>query len=226
MQSLFIGGLIDFCNCCIAKFHAAPHSGQMSNVSGSKLRIAVIEADVDRAHQFVDALSDDREYDITVIGDVAGLGPRIADFKPDVVLVDIENPNRDVLEELTIATGPTDRAVAMFVDRTDYTLTAAAIEAGISAYVVNGLSRERIKPVLDAAVARFKMVSRMRRELEATKAALAERKTVDRAKGLLMTARGLSEDEAYALLRRTAMDQGKKIGEVASALITASELLK
>lgn len=198
----------------------------MSGNAGSKLRIAVVEGDVDRAHQFVDALSDGRSYEITVIGDVSGLASRIAAFKPDVVLVDLENPNRDVLEELTIATGPTDRAVAMFVDRTDDSLTTAAIEAGISAYVVNGLSRERIKPVLDAAVARFKMVSRMRRELEATKAALVERKTVDRAKGLLMTARGLSEDQAYALLRRTAMDQGKKIGEVAAALITASELLK
>lgn len=198
----------------------------MSDTSGSKLRIAVVESDVDRAHQFVDALSEAGAYDIRVIGDVAGLAARIAEFAPDVVLVDVENPNRDALEELTLATGPTDRAVAMFVDKSDDALTSAAIEAGVSAYVVNGLSRERIKPVLDAAVARFKMVSRMRRELEATKAALAERKTIDRAKGLIMAARGLSEDEAYALLRRTAMDQGKKISDVAAALITAAEILK
>ncbi|MEM9726877.1 MAG: ANTAR domain-containing protein, partial [Pseudomonadota bacterium] len=99
-------------------------------------------------------------------------------------------------------------------------------EAGVSAYVVDGLKKERIKPVLDAAIARFNKFNRMRTELDATKAALAERKMVDRAKGLLMSAKGLDEAEAYALLRKTAMDQGKKIGEVAASLVTAAELLK
>ena len=101
----------------------------------------------------------------------------------------------------------------------------AAIEAGVSAYVVDGLTRERIRPVMTAAIARFHMIARLRSELEATKAALEERKIVDRAKGMLMKARGIGEAEAYALLRRAAMDQGKKIGEVAAALITAAELL-
>ena len=118
------------------------------------------------------------------------------------------------------------RPVAMFVDRTDGPLTQAAIEAGVSAYVVDGLKKERIKPILDAAVARFQMFARVRSELAATKAALAERKTIDRAKGILMKSRGISEDEAYALMRRAAMDQGRKVAEVAQALITAAELLK
>ncbi|MEL6216965.1 MAG: ANTAR domain-containing protein [Pseudomonadota bacterium] len=194
--------------------------------TGQVLRVAVVEADLDRAHQFVDALRDAGDFEVTVIGDETGLARRLAVLDPDVVLIDISNPDRDVLEELALASSATERAVAMFVDRSDDGLTAAAIEAGISAYVVDGLRKERIKPVLDAAIARFKMVSRMRRELEATKAALAERKTIDRAKGLLMAARGVSEEEAYALLRRTAMDQKKKIADVAQALVTAADLLK
>ncbi|MEL6482100.1 MAG: ANTAR domain-containing protein [Pseudomonadota bacterium] len=196
------------------------------NTSGGSLRIIVVEPDPERAHQFVDALRGAGDFDVTVIGETSALSRRIMELDPDVVLIDIANPSRDSLEELTIAAAPTERAVAMFVDRSDDALTTAAVEAGISAYVVDGLRPERIKPVLDAAIARFKMVSRMRRELEATKAALAERKTIDRAKGLLMAARGVGEDEAYTLLRRTAMDQGKRIAEVAAAIVTAAELLK
>ncbi|MEM9784450.1 MAG: ANTAR domain-containing protein [Pseudomonadota bacterium] len=191
-----------------------------------RLRIAVIEKDRERAHQVVDALSDAGDYEVSVIGDETGLARRLSSLDPDLVLIDVVNPSRDVLEELALASGPLERPVAMFVERTDDRLTAQAIEAGMSAYVVDGLHKDRIKPVLDAAIARFNMVSRMRRELEATKAALAERKTVDRAKGLLMAARGISEEEAYALLRRTAMDQGRKIGDVAAALVTAADLLK
>ncbi|MEL6265545.1 MAG: ANTAR domain-containing protein [Pseudomonadota bacterium] len=192
----------------------------------ARLRIAVVERDMERAHQVVDALSDAGDYEVSVIGDEAGLARRLKRLDPDLVLIDVANPSRDMLEELTIASSPLERPVAMFVDRTDDALTAAAIEAGMSAYVVDGLRSDRIKPVLDAAIARFNMVSRMRRELEATRAALAERKMIDRAKGLLMAARGVGEEEAYGMLRRAAMDQGKKIGEVAAALVTAAELLK
>lgn len=190
------------------------------------MKIAVIERDRDRALMIIDGLREAGDFDVTVVGDDPGLAKRLAAINPDIVLIDLANPQRDVLEEMTLAAAPLDRPVAMFVDRTDESATRAAIEAGMSAYVVDGLRKDRIKPVLDAAVARFHMLRRMRSELETTKAALAERKTVDRAKGLLMKAKGLSEDEAYALLRRTAMDQGRKIGDVASALVTAADLLK
>lgn len=198
----------------------------MSKNREAKLQIAVVERDRERAHLIVDGLREAGEFDVSVIGDETGLARKLAALDPDVVLIDLENPSRDVLEGLTLASTPLDRPVAIFVDRSDADLMKDAIEAGVSAYVVAGLQKDRIKPVMDAAIARFAMVSRIRKELDATKAALAERKMVDRAKGVLMNARGLSEDEAYALLRRTAMDQGKKISEVASALITASELLK
>jgi two-component system, response regulator / RNA-binding antiterminator len=191
-----------------------------------KLRIAVVEKDRDRALMIVDGLSEAGDYDVTVIGDETGLARRLRALVPDVVLIDLENPSRDILEELTLASAPTERPVAMFTDRADDGVMRAAIEAGVSAYVVGGLTRERIRPVLTAAIARFHMVARLRAELQATRAALEERKTVDRAKGMLMKAKGIDEDAAYRLLRRAAMDQGKKLVEVAAALITAAELLK
>lgn len=191
-----------------------------------QLKIVVVEKDPDRARMIIDGLIEAGDYDISVIGDDSGLARRLQALNPDLVLIDLEAPSRDILEELALASGPMERPVAMFVDQTDDASTKAAIEAGVSAYVVGGLQKERIKPILDAAVARFGMVSRMRAELAATKAALAERKTIDRAKGLLMKAKGLTEEEAYARLRKTAMDQGRKVVEVASALVTAAELLK
>ena len=182
-----------------------------------KLSIAVVEQDRERALMIVDGLHDAGDYEVTVIGDVTGLARRLAALQPDVVLIDLESPDRDVLDALTVASGPADRPVAMFVDRSDDAMMRAAIEAGVSAYVVGGLSRERIRPVLTAAIARFHVVARLRAELATTKAALEERKLVDRAKGMLMKAKGIGEDEAYALMRRAAMDQGKKLGEVAAA---------
>lgn len=192
----------------------------------SPLKIAIVEEDVDRSRQIVDGLRDAGDFEVTVLGETSSVTRRLSEIDPDVVLIDMANPNRDSLESLSLASGARERPVAMFVDRSDKDLTRAAIEAGLSAYVVDGLKPERIKPVLDAAIARFNMVSQMRSELEAVRTALSERKTIDRAKGLLMQARGLSEDDAYALLRKTAMDQGKKLAEVAQALVTAADLLK
>lgn len=190
------------------------------------LRIAVIEKDRDRALLIVDGLRDAGDHEVTVIADDTGLARKLAAVAPDVVLIDLENPSRDMLEELTLASGPTERPVAVFVDHLDDGVMRAAIEAGVSAYVVAGLSRERIRPVMLAAITRFHMMARLRAELAATKAALDERKTIDRAKGMLMKAKGVGEDEAYAMLRRTAMGQGKKLADVAAALILAAELLK
>ena len=192
----------------------------------TRLKIAVVERERERALQIVDGLREAGDFEILVLGDDTGLARKLSDLDPDLVLIDLEHPSRDMLEELTLASSPMERPVAMFVDRTDDALTKAAIEAGVSAYVVDGLRKERIKPILDAAITRFHMFSRVRAELSATKAALAERKTIEQAKGLLMKSRGISEEEAYALLRKTAMDQGRKVVEVANALIMAAGLLK
>ena len=113
----------------------------------------------------------------------------------------------------------------MFVSGAASDLANAAVEAGMSAYVVNGLQPDRIKPIMDIAIARFQVLRQMRVELEETRRALEERKLIDRAKGLLMKAKGIQEDEAYALLRKTAMNQNRRVADVAEALVTASGLL-
>lgn len=173
----------------------------------------------------VDALRASGTHDVSVIAETSGLARRIADRAPDLVLIDLASPSRDIIEELSVASAPLERPVALFVDESAEGLAEAAVEAGISAYVVAGFQRERIRPVLEAAIARFGVFQRMRAELDATRRALEERKVIDRAKGILMKARGIGEDEAYTLLRKAAMDQGKRIAEVAQSLVTASELL-
>ena len=190
-----------------------------------RLTIVVVEKDRDRAIQIVDALRVADDFEVHVISEPTALARQIAAHAPDIVLIDIDNPSRDTLEELTLASGPLDRPVAMFVSNDAGGLARTAIEAGVSAYVVDGLQPERLKSVRDAATARFQLFRRMRTELAETKRALEERKVIDRAKGLLMKAKGMGEDEAYALLRKTAMDQGRKVADVAEALVTAAGLL-
>lgn len=160
-----------------------------------------------------------------MLSETTALARRIAAYDPDIVLIDVADPSRDVLEELALVSGPMERPVAMFVDRSDEQMTRAAIEAGVSAYVVDGLRPERVKPILDAAIARFHLFHKMRAELAATRAALEERKTIDRAKAILMKARGIDEGAAYALLRKTAMDQNRRMAEIAQQLVMAAGLL-
>lgn len=190
------------------------------------LRIVVVEKDRARAAEISDALRADGWADVTILDDDTTLTRALAETDPDVVLIDLANPRRDSLETLSEASGARQRPVAMFVDSSDPELSVAAVNAGVSAYVVDGLSGDRVRPVLETAIARFRMMSRVQSELDAAKKALAERKTIDRAKGLLIQAKGLTEEEAYQLLRKTAMDQGKRVVEVAQALVTASELLR
>ena len=189
------------------------------------LTIVIVEEDELRARAFMDALADAGDFDVHVFGNVSGLARKIAAHAPDVVLIDVDNPTRDMLEELTLASGPLERPVAMFVSGKAGDLAGAAIEAGVSAYVVDGLTPERLKPVMDTAIARFQMVRQIRTELEETRRALEERKVIDRAKGLLMKAKGIDEDAAYALLRKAAMDQGRRVADVAEALVTSAGLL-
>ncbi len=191
----------------------------------SDMKIAVVESDPARAREIIDALTEDGWEDVVVLGDVIGLARKLSALNPDLVLIDLANPSRDALEQISVASDAQSRPVAMFVDHSDDEMTQAAVTAGLSAYVVGALQPERIRPVLKTAIARFKMMSQMRLELEAAKQALADRKTVDRAKGMIMRARRIGEEEAYALLRKTAMSQNRKVIDVAQALLTASDLL-
>lgn len=200
---------------------AAPQRESMTD----SLTIVVVEEDRDRAIEIMEALKDAGDHEVFVIGNATGLARKIAAHAPDIVLIDIDNPTRDMLEELTLASGPLERPVAMFVSGAAGGLAKTAVDAGVSAYVVDGLQPERLAPVMECAIARFQMVRQIRTELAETRRALEERKVIDRAKGLLMKARGVGEDEAYAMLRKTAMDQGRRLVDVAEALVTASGLL-
>lgn len=189
------------------------------------LHIVVIDPAEDRAKMIVDGLQEVEAGRVTVIGDVLALEARLKVLEPDIVLIDLENPGRDMLADIARVSNAAQRPVAMFVDKSDAGMMSSAIEAGVSAYVVDGLRRDRVKPVLEMAIARFNAFSRLTAELAAAKSALAERKVLDRAKGMIMKRRGISEEDAYQLLRKTAMDQGKRVADVAEALVSAAELL-
>lgn len=189
------------------------------------LRILVVEPNPERVREIVDALRDAGWSDVKALAQISALSRTVKEFSPDIVLIDLANPDRDTLEHISYASETSKRAVALFVDRTDENLTQAALNAGVSAYVVDGLKMERIKSVLQTAIARFKIMRQMQSQLDAAKQALEDRKTIDRAKGILMRQRGMSEDAAYNLLRKTAMGQNKKVIDVAQALVTAADLL-
>jgi two-component system, response regulator / RNA-binding antiterminator len=185
-------------------------------VDGNRLRASIIE----------DGLREAGHSDVTVMADIHGVARQIERAEPDVIMVDLENPNRDMLEAFFQLSRSIRRPVAMFVDRSDEASIAASVEAGVSAYVVDGLRKERIKPILELAVSRFNAFARLTRELEEAKGELADRKIIDRAKGILMTSKNMTEEEAYQLLRKTAMNQNRKVSEIAQSLVTAAGLLQ
>lgn len=189
------------------------------------LTILVIDENAIRASIIEEGLREAGYQRVTVIHEVNGVARTIETLQPDVIFIDLENPNRDMMEHLFQLTRTVGRPIAMFVDRSDTASIEAAVEAGVSAYVVDGLKKERVKPILDMAVSRFNAFSRLQRELADAKSALEERKLIERAKGILMKMRGLSEEEAFALLRQTAMNEKKKISEIAQSVVTAAGLL-
>lgn len=194
-------------------------------MAAAALNILVIDTNRIRASIIEEGLREAGDVRVTVLSDVNGLMRRVVEIDPDVVVIDLESPNRDMLEHMFQVSRAVKRPVAMFVDRTDQTAIEAAIEAGVAAYVVDGLKKERIRPVLDTAITRFKAFERLRRELEQAKGELSERKCIERAKGILMRTRGLTEEQAYALLRKTAMNQSRRIADIAESLVTAAGLL-
>lgn len=162
---------------------------------------------------------------VATLGSMTGIAARIVDLEPDVIVFDLDNPNRDMLENIFQITRAVKRPIAMFVDRSDSETMQSAIDAGVSAYVVDGLRQERVKNILDMAISRFNAYSRLERELKEARDALQSRKIVDMAKGLIMKSRGLDEDQAYKLLRKTAMNQSRKIVDVAESLVMSANLL-
>lgn len=160
------------------------------------------------------------------LGGTQDLPARVRELAPDVVVVSTDSPSRDTIEDMRRSTEQQPRPIALFVDQSDPATIAAAMEAGVSAYVVKGLAKDRVRSVLDVAIGHFNRYHAMREELEQARLTLLERKAIDRAKGLLMEQRGLSEDIAYRLLRKLAMNQNKRVGEVAQELLTYAKALK
>ncbi len=191
----------------------------------AQLSVLVIDENQIRASIIEAGLRDAGHDQVTLVKDVNGIAQRIGDLEPDVIVIDLENPNRDMLESMFQLSRAVKRPIAMFVDRSDQASIEAAVEAGVSAYVVDGLRQERVKSILDMAISRFNAFSRMERELDAARNELAERKLIERAKGILMRTKGIGEDEAHALLRKTAMNQNRRLSEIAQSLVTASCLL-
>jgi response regulator NasT len=190
------------------------------------MRVAIVDESPARAAIIEEGLREAGLDDIAVLTERTGLVARLESLAPDVVLLNLGNPSRDILEENFMVSRALSRPIAMFVDSSDEESIGAAVEAGVSAYVVDGMRKERIKPILELAIKRFNAFSRLQAELTEAKTALAERKTIEKAKSILIQSRSLSEPEAYALMRSTAMNQGRRIVEVAEALITANALLK
>lgn len=189
------------------------------------MRIAIIDESAARASIIQEGLLSLPDCEIFVVTERRGLVARIGEIAPDVVLMELGNPSRDVLEEYFAVSRVLARPIAMFVDESDDEAIAASIDAGVSAYVVDGLSAHRIRPLIDVAVRRFNAFARLQTELDEARGRLADRDTIDRAKRILMDSRGISEPEAYAEIRKTAMNQARKIAEIAEAIVTAHKLM-
>jgi response regulator NasT len=194
-------------------------------MSDRSLAILVIDENRARAAIIEAGLREAGHDHVQLVHSMSGIARKVEETAPDVIVIDLGNPNRDMLEDMFQLSRAVRRPVAMFVDRSDSASIAAAVEAGVSAYVVDGLRKERIKPILDMAVSRFNAFARMAQELQDARDELESRKVVDRAKRLLMKQRGVGEEEAYALLRRTAMNRNRRIVEVAQGLLDAADLL-
>jgi response regulator NasT len=192
----------------------------------STLKIAIVDESPIRATILEDGLREAGFTQVERIADTRNLLARIYAIDPDVILIGLESPSRDMLEQMFQMSRAVRRPVAMFVDQSDRAAIQAAVDAGVSAYIVDGLKKERVTSILDLCISRFNAFARLQAELDHAKGALEERKVIDRAKGVLMKAKNLTEEQAYALLRKTAMNENKKIVEIAQSVLTAAELFQ
>lgn len=188
------------------------------------MRVLIIDPDEARAALVAEGLGDVAPEDLRRC---AVFDQReAAAFAPDVIVIACENPDRDTLESLREANADNPKPVVMFVDRSAPGLAEAAVESGVAAYVVDGLAANRVRPVLEVAMSRFQLMQKLRTDLHKAQADLAARKSIERAKGLLMKERGIDEDEAFRTLRKLAMDTGRPLGAVAFDLLAFAGVLK
>jgi two-component system, response regulator / RNA-binding antiterminator len=203
-------------------FYCAMHHSRMVR---SSIAILIIDESPERAALIELALREAGHHSIQTISRMLGMARQIEEMSPDVIIMDLGNPNRDFLEHMFRLSKAIQKPVAMFVDQSSEQAMLDAIEAGVSAYVVDGLKQERIKSILDLAIMRFRAFETLRRERDEALLALDERKMIDRARGIVMRHKGLDETSAFELLRNAAMTQGRRIGEVADAIVQSEAIL-
>lgn len=189
------------------------------------MRVAIIDESAPRASIIEEGLSSLEDCEIFTLTSRAGLLAKIAEIAPDIVFMDLGNPSRDVLEEYFAVSRALSHPIAMFVDESDDDSIAASVDAGVSTYVVDGLSAKRIQPLLRMTIQRFEAFARLETELAEAHSKLAERETVDKAKRILMKTKGVTEPVAYAELRQKAMSSNRRIVDIADAVVTAYELM-
>ncbi|MBW6393470.1 ANTAR domain-containing response regulator [Billgrantia antri] len=183
------------------------------------LNILLVDDEVVRAAMVEEALMAEGHRVICRLSNPASLNEMVGRHQPDVVIIDMESPDRDTLESMALLNRENPRPVVFFADQHDSDMLQAALKAGVSAYVVDGLVPERVKAIVEVAIARFDAFHSMRQELDKARNQLAERKCIERAKGLLMKHQGCDEEQAYRMLRKLAMDRGQRIAEVADSVI-------
>lgn len=192
---------------------------------GERPRVVLVDEKAERSGDLEQALEAAGYPVVARLSSRDDLRARIAELAPDVVIVDMSSPDRDVLEDMSRLHADDPRPILMFVDESDAESTRAAIRAGVSAYIVDGLRSRNVRPIVELAIARFEEHEALRRELREARQGLEERKLVDRAKGIVMQRKGVGEEEAYRLLRKAAMDRQVKIADVARDLIAVADLL-
>ena len=189
------------------------------------LRVMIVDNNLDRVKPLKQFLIDTGYEVIAHLKDTINLEKASCELQPDIVIIDTESPSRDTLENVCLMSMHDPRPVVMFTHDGDKEKIKTATRAGVCAYVVGTISSERLTPVIDAAIARFEEFKHLRTELATAKSQLDERKTIERAKGLLMKQRNLDEDEAYSLLRSMAMKKNKKLAELSNQLIETAKML-
>jgi two-component system, response regulator / RNA-binding antiterminator len=189
-----------------------------------EITILIVDESVDRALLIEQALREAGHFNVKTIHHLKGVAREIEAYAPDVVVMDLGNPERDFLEHMFRLSKSLRKPIAMFVDQSSDEAMLNAVEAGVSAYVVDGLKRERVKPILDLAIARFRAFEKLRGERDEAIQALDERKLVERAKGILMRQQSLDEAESFEMMRNAAMAQGRTLAEIAKAIIAAADL--
>jgi len=188
-------------------------------------RVMLVDDTPARAAMLEQALTDCGFEVVCRMASAQGLMKQVAEHQPDVVIVDIESPDRDMLEHMTVLNQHLPKPVIMFAEQGDSNTIDRAIRAGVSAYVVDGLNPERVRSIVDVAVARFREFQALRNELQQTRTRLADRQVIDKAKALLIQHRQMDEDEAYHAMRKLAMDRSQKLVDVANDIVSVLGLL-